>query len=250
MPNYRQAPVRLRAFAAWQLVLRMGSWPSLSKRASMITVRSFSEVGGHLTNEDAFAVQAHPIAPDCWLCILADGQGGQPGGGAAAKLACQSAIGVALTHQPESLLEPPVWNDVLRKADVSAASDAAAGFTTLIALCVYRNLVVGASSGDSAVLLISAGEARELTSDQEKNPPVGSARAAAVAFATQVTPPWRLLVMSDGVWKYAGWPQLIDIAMHRPGADLVEELKRAARLPSGRFQDDFTVVVFDDDGNE
>ncbi|HVS40227.1 MAG TPA: hypothetical protein VMS17_32010, partial [Gemmataceae bacterium] len=47
----------------------------------MISVLSFSEVGGHRVNEDAFAVQQHPLDPGMWLCFVADGQGGQPGGG-------------------------------------------------------------------------------------------------------------------------------------------------------------------------
>jgi hypothetical protein len=43
----------------------------------MVAVFSFTEVGGHLVNEDAFLVQPHPQDPACWLLLLADGQGGR-----------------------------------------------------------------------------------------------------------------------------------------------------------------------------
>jgi hypothetical protein len=38
----------------------------------MVAVVTFSEVGGHAVNEDAYAVERHPGDPDCWLCCLAD----------------------------------------------------------------------------------------------------------------------------------------------------------------------------------
>ncbi len=46
----------------------------------MIRVSSFSEIGGDdAVNEDVFDVSRHPADPDCWLCFLADGQGGRAG---------------------------------------------------------------------------------------------------------------------------------------------------------------------------
>jgi hypothetical protein len=51
--------------------------------------------------------------------------------------------------------------------------------------------------------------------------------------------------MSDRVWKYGGRDRIIAaIATHR-GQPLIESLQSAARLRSGRFPDDFTVVVFE-----
>ncbi len=44
----------------------------------MVNVLSFSEVGGHAVNEDAFAVERHPADDTCWLCCLADGQSSGP----------------------------------------------------------------------------------------------------------------------------------------------------------------------------
>jgi hypothetical protein len=134
----------------------------------------------------------------------------------------------------------------LRQADVAVAADSGAGFTTLVGLCVYQGRVVGASSGDSAALVISGGKARELTAGQQKNPPVGSGAAVAVPFATGAAEPWRVLVMSDGVWKYVGWDRVVAIASRARGPAVIAELQAAARLPgSGHFQDDFTVVVLE-----
>jgi serine/threonine protein phosphatase PrpC len=212
----------------------------------MVSVLSFSEVGGHRVNEDAFAVQQHPLDPGLWLCFVADGQGGQSGGGPAAQLACRSALAAAAACRPERLSDERTWSDLLRRADQAVRDDPAAGFTTLVGLGLVRNRVVGASSGDSAALLVCGECAVELTARQRKNPPVGSGAAEAVPFAAALSAPWKLLAMSDGVWKYVGWDRIIEAARREHGASLVAALQRSARLPrSGRFQDDFTVVVLE-----
>jgi ABC-type polysaccharide transport system permease subunit len=93
---------------------------------------------------------------------------------------------------------------------------------------------------------VSGGKASELTAGQQKNPPVGCGAAVAVSFAAAVTEPWRVLVMSDGVWKYVGWDRVVAIAIQARGPAVIAELQEAARLRgSGRFQDDFTVVVLE-----
>ena len=103
-----------------------------------------------------------------------------------------------------------------------------------------------ASSGDSDALLLSGGKARELTAGQHKNPPVGSGAALAVPFTSVMTEPWRILVMSDGVWKYVGWDRVAQIAGRARGVSVIAELQEAARLRESRqFQDDFTVVILE-----
>jgi PPM family protein phosphatase len=210
----------------------------------MVAAHSYSEAAGHPQNEDAFCVQAHPLAPHCWLCFVADGQGGQPGGGPAARLACQTALAAAIGSRMEELIDPSAWPGIVRQADAAVADDPVAGFTTLVGLCIYQGRVVGASNGDSAALLVSRGKASELTASQRKNPPVGSGAAMAVPFAAAVSEPWRVLVMTDGVWKYVGWDRVVEVARRATGPAVIAELQRMARLPgSGQFQDDFTVVV-------
>jgi serine/threonine protein phosphatase PrpC len=212
----------------------------------MVRVVSFTEAGGRPHNEDAFEVHAHPDDPDCLVCVLADGQGGRAGGARAAQLACQVAAAAALRLSPDALTRSATWATILREADEAVAQASDAGFTTLIGCCVRGDALAGASSGDSAVLLISAGGSQELTAQQLKNPPVGSGVAMFVPFAARLTPPWSVLVMSDGVWKYCGWDRIVTEAASQRGQALIDALQAKARLRgSGRFQDDFTIVVFD-----
>ena len=208
-------------------------------------VLSFSETGGHPHNEDAFAVAYHPLDPAVVVCVVADGQGGQPGGGPAAKLACQTAIEMVSKLPPDRLGDPLTWSGLLRVVDEAVRADRVAGFTTFVGLCVFGGRVVGVSSGDSAALLVAGGRAVELTRGQHKNPPVGSGAARPVPFDAASDAP-RVLVMTDGVWKYVGWQRVTETAHRDRGAALLASLQRDARLPgSGRFQDDFTVVLLE-----
>jgi hypothetical protein len=214
----------------------------------MPIVLSYSEVGGHRVNEDAFAVQAHPSDGDCWLCCLADGQGGQAGGGPAAQVACRTAMTAASQLPVDQLASATMWPDLLRLADEAVAMDRKAGYTTLVGFSVVNGQLRGASSGDSAVLaVVKAQQVHELTANQVKNPPVGSGAAVFTPFGLRLQHPWMVLAMSDGVWKYAGWERVGAIALRERGQALLDELQKATRLPaSGKFQDDFTVVMLED----
>lgn len=212
----------------------------------MLGVWSFSEAGGHPANEDDFRVRVHPLDSDMVVCVVSDGQGGRSGGGEAARLACRVVMQEAADLLPKALRDQRTWADLLARADRAVEAEQAAGYTTVVGLAVTANRVVGGSSGDSAAILVTGAETVELTRHQRKNPPVGSAAATAVAFEAEPVVPWRLLVMTDGVWKYVGWPRVVEIARRAAGDALLAELQAAARLPgSGRFQDDFTVVLIE-----
>ena len=213
----------------------------------MISVSSFSEAGGHSVNEDAFDVRLHPSGSDCWLCFLADGQGGRSGGADAARIACSVAAEAASSQSPRTLAQPSSWADILQEADRAVFHDKDAGFTTLLGFCVASESLVGASSGDSAVLALPGGtSAIDLTRGQFKNPPVGSGAASFVPFSTRLVAPWSVLAMSDGVWKYVGWEQLSHAAESTRGKALLEMLQAFARSPrNGQFPDDFTLIAFD-----
>ncbi len=212
----------------------------------MVESFSFSEAGGHPDNEDAYRVQTHPQDTDCWLCFIADGQGGRAGGGPAAQLACQAALDAALSLSSKSLMRPMAWPALLQHADAAVEQDSIAGYTTLIALCICGRNIVGASCGDSAVLLVTGNTTVELTRGQLKNPPVGSGMAEPIPFAARVDIPWSLVAMTDGVWKYVGWERVREIAADRHGSAMIQALAEAAKLPrTGQFQDDFTVVLIE-----
>jgi hypothetical protein len=200
----------------------------------MIRAYSFTAAGGHPTNEDAFVLRALPGEAG-WLVALADGQGGRAGGAWAAQIACR--IASASTN----------WEESLPEADAAVAADPEAGFTTLVGLSVEGNYLRDASCGDSAAVAVSGGDApRVLTSRQFKNPPVGSGEADFIPFELELVRPWRVLVMSDGVWKYASWDRVWDCAARLSGEELLGELQAAARLKTtGEFQDDFTIVLLE-----
>jgi len=214
-----------------------------------VEVTTFTEAGGHPVNEDAFLVQQHPAAPVSWLCFLADGQGGRSGGGEAARLACGTGLDGAVRVKPGLLAGGRSWAALLRASDFAVAVDVAPGFTTLVGFFIHDGAIVGASSGDSAVLVVCGGEARELTAGQRKNPPVGSGEAEFIPFMHELAEPWKVLAVSDGVWKYAVWEKVVRAATTMSRETLVDALKDAARLPgSGLFQDDFTVVLLEGGG--
>ena len=133
----------------------------------------------------------------------------------------------------------------MRSADTLVAKDSIAGFTTLIGLCVRDDRIVGASNGDSAVAIFDATrDGWELTTNQFKNPPVGSGDAPFVTFATNLERPWMVLAMSDGVWKYSRWEKIKQAGKILRGQAILDDLLQSARLmKTGQLQDDFTLVV-------
>ena len=80
----------------------------------MLTWATFSEPGGHVHNEDSFEVMRHPMDPECLVCFLADGQGGQAGGGLASRTACRVGMERARELPPATLSSPSEWVKLLR----------------------------------------------------------------------------------------------------------------------------------------
>src|SRR5882724_9847889 len=123
----------------------------------MIEVFSHTEPGEHHENEDAFAVEPHPLDRDCLLGVVADGQGGQPGGGHAARLACRMWLDIAGTETPEQLFHGAMMRHTVHLVDRQVCDDKSAGLTTLVAWAVRNEHLIGASSGDSALMLVQNG---------------------------------------------------------------------------------------------
>jgi hypothetical protein len=212
---------------------------------AVIRFASHSEVGSHPRNEDFCAVQPLPAGQDGFLCALADGQGGRAGGAQAAEVACRTCVDTASTYRPSDLLSPAAWGELLRQTDQAVCNDSAAGFTTLVVFCLTPEIVCGASCGDSAALLFGPSRrGKSLTAHQVKNPPVGSGDAVAVPYFVRLDAPWAVLAMSDGVWKYAGLENILNLDPVRPVEEMVAEVLAKARLPNGGLQDDFTLVAF------
>lgn len=214
---------------------------------------SVSLAGGQgRSNEDAHAVEPHPLDAGVWLAVLADGQGGQRGGGAAARLACAATLAELVRTPAKALARPTFWCELLQRTDRAVAADADAGFTTLVAFALVGEYLIGASSGDSAVAVVPAtGRLVELTANQRKNPPIGSGGAVVVPFGARLVLGDVLLAMSDGVWKYAGWDAIESVVRTQPVAEVLGELERRVRpRAEGALPDDFTAILLAQAGGE
>lgn len=210
---------------------------------------TLSEAGGHPRNEDSLDVRVHPTEASWTIVFLADGLGGRAGGRAAAELACSLGSRWACELDVNELADPEGWVEILRRVDEAVESDSEAGFTTLVGLGISDSDVVGASVGDSAALLASEDRVVELTRSQRKDPPLGSGEAEPIGFAQPFAEPWRILAMTDGVWKYSGWANVIAAAKGETAVQSIDQLQQRARLPgTGRFPDDFTIVLAESNG--
>lgn len=207
---------------------------------------SFSESKSDGKNEDAFQTCFYPNQSDAILISLADGQGGQSGGKEAAQLAVERAFSAGLKYSPEDLLEDKAWRNIFDQTDEAVYQDKQAGFTTFISLYVGAEKIVGVSVGDSAALIVnSQGTFKVLTERQCKNPPMGSGNAQPTIFSLELKGSWKLLTISDGVWKFVGWQKIVDEALKFRGDTLIENLKALAAGPSGLLPDDFTIVLIE-----
>ncbi len=203
-----------------------------------------TEPGDDHANEDVVLVRPHPEDAGLLLCSVADGQGGQAGGAAAARVAVEESLRAAASFPAKELRQAAPWYAILSAADDAVAEADDAGFCTLISLCVSEHQVCGASCGDSGALLLNGGQEILLTEDQRKNPPVGSSAAHPVAFSARLKAGWKLLVVSDGVWKYVGWEHIAGLTAKHQGEALIAALRQAAwESGGGRLQDDFSVVL-------
>lgn len=212
----------------------------------MVEHFTHTEAGHGHSNEDRVLVREHPADASLLLCALADGQGGRSGGALAAELAIAEALRAAERFAPAELATPSVWRAVGYAADRAVSDDAEAGFTTLVALAVGDGAVTGCSAGDSAALLVVDGRAVVLTEAQSKNPPVGSLAANFVSFGADLAGDWKLIAMSDGVWKVVGWEAIVALCASHDGPRLLDALRREAVARAGdALPDDFTVALFE-----
>ncbi|NHN36374.1 SpoIIE family protein phosphatase [Pseudomaricurvus alcaniphilus] len=204
---------------------------------------------GYGENQDAMVVLRHPRDPRLLLAAVADGQGGQPGGKAAAHQACQAIVQAASKCWPGTLLWARSWKRLLAQTDRALRADADAGFTTLVAFAIMRGRLCGVACGDSALLAVTRRDVRVLTEGQMKNPPLGSGQAQAFTFKFALPPPWTILTMTDGAWKFAGWNQVWEYALETSDPEaMIEGIRCAALQPGGSLQDDFTLLVVQEDG--
>jgi serine/threonine protein phosphatase PrpC len=209
-----------------------------------MVIYTHSEPGGHETNEDAIGVTRYADDPTTFVCALSDGQGGQPGGALAARIAVDSCLKNALARPLDKLLNPFTWQAIGEVVDRDVTLEPDAGYATFIGLAVSASFVAGASCGDSAAVLLLDDKFVRLTERQHKNPPIGSGAAPLTSFSAKLDGSWKVVMMSDGVWKYAGWEAIIERCRAENGQELIKVLREAAASRTrGKLSDDFSIVL-------
>lgn len=205
----------------------------------------YSEIGSHDENEDAIAAVAHITDSSTMICALADGQGGQRGAAVAANHSISSCLIKAQSYSPRELLNPFTWETIGEFVDKNVAEEVEAGFTTFIGLCVAPQYIVGASCGDSAVVLTINEKVFILSERQYKNPPVGSGSARFTSFSSALYEKWKVLLISDGVWKFTGWDSAIRIIQTENGKDVISKLRENVISKTSELFDDFSLILIE-----
>jgi serine/threonine protein phosphatase PrpC len=171
------------------------------------------------------------------LVVLADGAGGTGGGAAAAETVCHLALVEPRAQRP--------WTDVLRDIDLRLLRSGTGGLSTCVVVEVADGVVAGASVGDSGAWLVRAAAITDLTEAQETKPLLGSGAAQPAAIIPR---PFagRLLVASDGLFKYARRSEIQRRTLAMTLDECAASLLDCVRLRSGRFQDDVSIVLAED----
>jgi len=169
---------------------------------------------------------------DGHLLVLADGAGGTSGGAAAA----DAVLAGALSFFPNSA------SDCVRFLQDLDQKLTTIGQSTAVLVVLTESEIFGASVGDSSSWLVGAADATDLTQHQRAKPLLGSGLAVPVGFGPL---PFvgRVLLGSDGLFKYVSHDRIAALARSSPFADAATVLVDAARLRSGALQDDIAVVV-------
>jgi serine/threonine protein phosphatase PrpC len=166
------------------------------------------------------------------VAVLADGAGGTGGG----ELAAQAVVD-AVTARGSAL----DWAAVLEELD--DPRKLGMGQTTAVIVEVTARGIRGASVGDS----IATANGDELTRFQRRKPLLGSGEADVMALGTGPLT-GRLLVASDGLWKYAPVRAIEQIVRETAElADVPVRLVELLRRRSGTPADDISIIVAESD---
>jgi serine/threonine protein phosphatase PrpC len=173
-----------------------------------------------------------------YLVAVADGAGGSAGGAAAADSL------IAFLSSLITIAGSTDWGAALRRFDQRLSTHVSGGQTTGVVAFIDRERVIGASVGDCEAWLLHADETSELTVRQHRKPLLGSGEAVPVGFVA-ARRGGRLLMASDGLFKYASSQAVRTLAVIDGVDAAVQALVRCVRLPSGALQDDVAVVMVD-----
>ena len=213
-----------------------------------IDAAGYTEQGGvRNENQDWFGIWA---AGDEWVGAVADGMGGEPGGGPAAQAAIEAVERTAAAGNLTTCVEAATEAVALRTG---------AGGTTLSVAAVGPAGIRLAHVGDSRIYLVSAGEIRLLSRDHTvageadggavRGNPLRNRLTRAITgrpvspftAEMEITAPYTVLLCSDGVWEPLSDAQLLDLVSGGSAADTSRTVCESALAAGSR--DNVTAVI-------
>jgi serine/threonine protein phosphatase PrpC len=201
----------------------------------MLTVAHRVENGGR--GEERLLVEQYGTRT---LAVVADGAGGTGGGAAAAAMACSIAAQRLRTGGAGT---PEDWARCLYEADQAVVR--CGGQCTAVVVEISEGRLVGASVGDSGAWMLTGREIVDLTEEQQRKPLLGSDEVVPVGFGP-IELSGRLLIATDGLFKYATESDIAQRAMGLSINDAVDQLIAGVRLRSGALQDDVGIILIED----
>ena len=195
-----------------------------------------SKNGGHVR-----AILCH--YKDSLIIAVADGSGGQGGGGEAADKVIQG-VKSALAKG----IEPgdyAAWCALLVDIDRQIEEDEEAGETTAIVLALSRRYIAGAACGDSRALLFSRTGLIDITKKQNRRPMLGSGGALPVPI-NERSLVGTLVVATDGLFDYTNAKALEKSVSSEDTVDeRAKNIVHSLRLKSGDLPDDVALALVD-----
>lgn len=199
---------------------------------AMLTVAHRVENGGR--GEDRLLVEQYGTRT---LAVVADGAGGMGGGAAAAAMACSIAAQRLRTGGAGT---PEDWARCLYEADQAVARTG--GQCAAVVVEVSEGCIVGASVGDSGAWMLMGKAIFDLTENQHRKPLLGSDEAMPMGFGP-IELSGRLLIATDGLFKYATESDIAQRTMGVSVSEAVARLIEGVRLHSGALQDDVAIIL-------
>jgi PPM family protein phosphatase len=200
----------------------------------VLTIAHKVENGGR--GEDCVLIDHHGSRT---LAVVADGAGGTGGGAAAAKMTCSIAAQRLRSQAPGS---PEDWARCLYEADQALIQTG--GQCTAVVVEIFEGRVFGASVGDSGAWLLNGETVVDLTESQHRKPLLGADEVMPMGFGP-VDLSGRLLIATDGLFKYAMESEIVRRAMTVPVEEAVARLIAGVRLRSGALQDDVGIILIE-----
>jgi TPR repeat protein len=180
------------------------------------------------------------------VLVVADGAGGIGGGAEAAQFVCDRTLQLAR----ESPCDADGWAERLQTIDQELARSHHGGQATVVVAEVWNGQVCGASVGDSDAWLIDLDDdVLTLPAHEQRKPLLGSGSVRAHASGPASMNRRRLLLASDGLFRFASLGKLAHVARRAVTARAPSLLSDLARLPNGDLQDDVAIIVCDEDAN-